>query len=129
MSRRRRRRTTPGPPPGPDAERVPLPADFAAACPHCSKALDCHEAAKRQDDGTLEIQTDARPAPGDFTMCLGCGEPSRYGAGGHLRALTPDDETDISPEMRRIFTHIQTARVGAMFSFKAAGGTWMGREL
>ena len=107
----------------------PFPADFATACPHCGEELCAHDQAERTDGGAVDILGDARPSPGDFAICLKCGEASRYGPGGHLRALTPDDESDLSQEAREVIRRIQAARVGAMFSFKRAGKKWMGENL
>ena len=110
-------------------DRSPLPADFAATCPHCGKSLDCHDKAEGMKDGGVGLEMDAQPRPGDFSVCLGCGEISRCGEHGHLLPLAPDDESDLSPEVRQVVARIQAARVCVMFSFKVAGKKWMGEKL
>ena len=106
-----------------------LPAGFRTRCPSCGKRLDEHDGVERDGIGKITVHDKAQPAPGAFSVCLGCGEIARYGADGHLRRLTPDDETDITPEMRLTLLRIQAARVSVMFSCKAAGKDWLGKKL
>lgn len=50
-----------------------------SACPSCGKVLDC---------ATAVGSKKARPAPGDFTVCLTCGHLMAFGYGLQLRELT-----------------------------------------
>lgn len=126
MSRRRNKLRGTYPPRTGDG---PLPAAFRTRCPSCGKRLDEHDGVERNGDGTLSVHDKAQPYPGAFSICLGCGEPARYGPDGHLRRLTPDDETDITPDTRLTLLRIQSARVSVMFSCKAAGKDWLGKKL
>ena len=126
MSRRRNKLRGTYPP---RSEDDPLPAGFRTRCPSCGKRLDEHDGVTRNEDGTLTVHDRAQPYPGAFSVCLGCGEPARYGSDGHLRRLTQGDDTDITPEIRFALLRIQTARVSVMFSRKAAGKDWLGRKL
>ena len=110
-------------------DRQKLPADYATICPHCGHRMNEHDLAAPKPDGTVEVIDKMQPTPGDFSFCIGCGEPSRFSPEGPLRALTPDDETDLTPELHAVIRRVQAARVSALFSYKAAGKKWLGRKL
>lgn len=52
------------------------------ACPHCGAANRC------SSDGRL---SDAKPKPGDASLCAGCGELAVYQADLSLRLPTADE--------------------------------------
>lgn len=60
------------------------------ACPHCGEIMDAAT--------PLDRDRDAKPSPGDFAVCIGCGEPSVYTQDGTLRPHVPEDWDNITTE-------------------------------
>lgn len=65
-------------------ERMRLPESH---CPACGYLMDAATPVDGGKDG---------PTPGDFSVCLNCGEMLVYEAGLKLRKLSPQD--DVSPD-------------------------------
>jgi hypothetical protein len=65
-------------------------------CPACKKALDA---------ATHFTKPGARPKPGDFTVCSGCGEILCFGEGMAVVPLGPRDRFDFEmlPEPARAY--------------------------
>jgi hypothetical protein len=62
-----------------------------ATCPHCGAAHDC----------ASNVTGHTAPKPGDFTVCVRCGEASRFVTPTELRAATREDLEELEPEERR----------------------------
>lgn len=63
-------------------------------CPTCGYAMD------RATDALDEPGAPA-PKPGDFSMCLSCGQPLRFTEGLHIR-VCPPDELHLLPMAQRL---------------------------
>lgn len=65
-------------------------------CPECG---DKHETQNVKGQGSP-------PGPGDFSICINCGEITRYTDDLSLRRLTVMEVSMITPEMRASAAHI-----------------------
>jgi len=68
-----------------EGQRVPL-----SFCPHCNAELD----------GCSGIDNDARPDPGDFTICIECGAVAAFSRGLRLRRLTKREQREVAGDER-----------------------------
>jgi len=68
-----------------EGQRVPL-----SFCPHCNAELD----------GCSGVDNDARPDPGDFTVCIECGSVSAFSRGLRLRVLTKREQLEAASDRR-----------------------------
>jgi Na+-translocating ferredoxin:NAD+ oxidoreductase RNF subunit RnfB len=64
-------------------------------CPSCG--LQCTGAAGVVADKTEGVPT---PSPGDFTVCIACGNVLAFDENLQLRKLTPAEERDVSKDDR-----------------------------
>jgi hypothetical protein len=65
------------------ADGKTLPANL---CPNCGKELDA----------ATGIDPNARPKPGDFSVCLGCGHLMAFGNDLRLRPLTAVEVIEVA---------------------------------
>lgn len=61
-------------------------------CPHCGYAMDSAQSLSNPD---------ADPSPGDYTICLDCGELSKFLFNLSMVKLTTDEEVEFFLEGRR----------------------------
>lgn len=63
---------------------------------------------------SIDGDDDARPRPGDLSVCLNCGHPSVFAGDLKKRELTREELANLSAESRRIIafarTHCMRAR-------------------
>jgi hypothetical protein len=69
----------------------------------------CHNCGKKQN-GATGIDADEAPTPGDFSVCLYCGEISAYADDLTLRSLTDDEIVEIAGDERIIAMQKARAR-------------------
>jgi hypothetical protein len=69
-----------------------LPAPTNLICPGCKVGIDLMK--------TPFVETQ-QPNPGDLTVCLKCGIPSRYNDDMTLRLIGPEEWTTFSPKELR----------------------------
>ena len=70
------------------------------------QALTCPECDSMLDASTCVTEKAAKPAPGDYTVCLHCAAPLEYGDDLKLRRL---DVSTVAPEDFRIIARTMLA--------------------
>jgi hypothetical protein len=68
----------------------------ASLCPTCGYVMD------------LCLVVGGRPAPGDITGCLKCGQPLVYGDDMQVRRMTVAEHHALAPEQRRDLAKVQS---------------------
>jgi hypothetical protein len=76
----------------------PVPTGHCVACFHKLEATTATA-------GDL----DAKPNPGDFTICFYCGTPMRFGATLQLQGVTPQELDELPDEDRRSLLRVMRA--------------------
>lgn len=79
-------------------------------CPGCGAELT----------GSTSVFSEARPKPGDFTVCMYCANVLRYREGDVLARLNADDEKELKKDPKLAYQLLKTQRTVAYF--KAARG-------
>jgi hypothetical protein len=62
-------------------------------CPFCNRILD----------GYTSLEGGGGPSDGDFTLCVYCLTPLRFGFGLILRVMRDDELEELSPNQRKRF--------------------------
>jgi hypothetical protein len=62
----------------------------STTCPNCRKGVD----------GATSVDADAKPGPGDITVCLYCGHIMAFAADLSLRELTDDEMRKVAGDKR-----------------------------
>jgi hypothetical protein len=79
---------------------VPLPKP--CLCPACGTLLEA--------SSSLVEDSEARPEPGDCTMCLGCGTILIYTPDMLVRVASPSDLAEMHPDMITMLFAAQMAQ-------------------
>jgi hypothetical protein len=86
-------------------------------CPACSYRMDC----------STPLEGNATPKPGDFTLCISCGELLQYGKGLQFEAIPDDDFLKLPPEEIERLLDLEE-RTKALIAKKRAAGEWIGQR-
>lgn len=68
-------------------------AYIATTCPHCGRKNDCH---------SPQYDEQNKPEVGDLSMCIGCGQFSRFGNDMQLHALTAEENCLLSQDAETV---------------------------
>lgn len=79
------------------SESTPLPLGYEQACPHCGHTMDAD----------THAHGDARPAPGDVSVCLYCTGFLVFNHDMTRRAMTDEDQAELDPETKSALMHLR----------------------